>query len=90
MLKTINKKAKAYLNSGFGTNTSNYGGRFVNKNGTANVEKRGMNIFYHISWYHTLIDMSIWKFMLILFTFYVGINFVFALIYFTIGIEYLN
>ena len=90
LLKKINKKAKAYLNSGFGTNTSSYGGRFVNKNGTANVEKRGMNILHRISWYHTLIDMPAWKFMLILLTFYVCINFVFALVYFAIGIEYLN
>ena len=90
LLKSINKKAKAYLNSGFGINTNSYGGRFVNKNGTANVEKRGMNILHRISWYHTLIDMSAWKFMLILLTFYVCINFVFALCYFAIGIEYLN
>jgi hypothetical protein len=26
LLKRINQKAKAYLNSGFGTNTSSYGG----------------------------------------------------------------
>ncbi len=90
LLKRINKKANAYLNSGFGTNASSYGGRFVNKNGTANVEKRGMNILHRISWYHTLIDMSAWKFMFILLVFYVCINFVFALIYFAIGIEFLN
>lgn len=90
LLKRINKKAKAYLNSGFGTNASSYGGRFVNKNGTANVERRGMNILHRISWYHTLIDMPAWKFMSILLTFYVCINFVFALIYFAIGIEFLN
>lgn len=90
LLKRINEKAKAYLNSGFGVNTNSYGGRFVNKNGTANVEKRGMNVLHRISWYHTLIDMPAWKFMLILLTFYVCINFLFATIYFAIGIEYLN
>ena len=89
-LKRINSKAKSNLNSGFGTNTSSYGGRFVNKNGSANVDKRGMNILHRISWYHTLIDMPAWKFMLILLTFYVCVNFVFALAYFAIGIEYLN
>jgi len=62
----------------------------VNKNGTANVEKHGMSLLHRISWYHTMIDMSGWKFMLILLTFYVCINFVFALIYFAIGIEHLN
>lgn len=90
LLKKINAKAKAFRSSGFGTNTSSYGGRFINKNGTANVEKRGLHILHRISWYHTLIDMPSYKFMLILLTFYVGINFVFALIYYGIGIEHLN
>lgn len=90
LLKRINKKAKAYLNSGFGINTSSYGGRFVNKNGKANVEKHGMNFLHRISWYHTMIEMSGWKFMLILLSFYVCVNLVFALLYFAIGIEYLN
>lgn len=90
LLKRINEKAKSYLNSGFGVNTSSYGGRFVNKNGTANVEKHGLHLLHRISWYHTMIDMPTWKFMSILLSFYVGINFVFAILYFTIGIEYLN
>ena len=89
-MKNVNAKAKADRNTGFGTNATNYGGRFVNKNGTANVEKRGMHLLHRISWYHTMIDMSTWKFMAILLGFYVGINFVFAIIYFAIGIEHLN
>lgn len=90
LLKNINVKAKADKNTGFGTNASSYGGRFVNKNGSANVEKRGMHVFHRISWYHTMIDMPIWKFMLIILSFYVGINFVFATIYYGIGIEHLD
>lgn len=90
LLKRINEKAKSYLSSGFGANTNSYGGRFVNKNGKANVEKRGMNFLHRISWYHTMIDMPAWKFLLILLTFYVCINFVFAILYFAIGIEHLN
>lgn len=90
LLKSINIKAKADKSTGFGTNASSYGGRFVNKNGTANVEKRGMHALHRISWYHTMIDMPIWKFMLIILSFYVGINFVFATIYYGIGIEHLD
>lgn len=90
LLKRINEKAKSYLNSGFGVNTASYGGRFVNKNGKANVDKSGMHRLHRISWYHTMIDMPTWKFLSILLSFYVGINFVFALLYFAIGIEYLN
>jgi hypothetical protein len=89
-MKKINSKAKADTNTGFGTNANNYGGRFVNKNGTANVEKRGMQLLHRISWYHTMIDLPRWKFMLILLLFYVGMNFLFALLYYAIGIENLN
>jgi inward rectifier potassium channel len=90
LLNRINLRAKADENTGFGTNASSYGGRFINKNGSANVERRGMHILHRISWYHTMIDMGVWRFMLIILSFYVGINFIFALIYYGIGIEHLD
>lgn len=90
LLNTINLKSKTDSNTGFGTNANSYGGRFVNKNGSANIEKRGLHIFHRISWYHTMIDMPGWKFLAIILLFYIGINFVFALIYFGIGIEHLD
>lgn len=89
-MNSINAKAKADKNTGFGTNASSYGGRFVNKNGKANVEKRGMHALQRISWYHTMIDMPGWKFILIILSFYVASNFIFASIYYGIGIEHLN
>jgi hypothetical protein len=90
LLRRINQKAKADENTGFGTNANSYGGRFINKNGTANIEKRGMHVLHRISWYHTMIDMPAWRFMLIILSFYVGINFIFASIYYGIGIEHLD
>lgn len=90
LLKILNNKAKTDENSGFGTNANSYGGRFVNKNGTANIEKRGMNLLRRISWYHTMIDMPNWKFMFILFSFYIVINFIFAVLYYAIGIQHLD
>lgn len=89
-LNKINLKAVLDINTGFGTNANSYGGRFVNKNGTANVEKRGMNFLHRISWYHTMIEMSAWQFMVVIISFYIVINLVFALIYFAIGIEHLD
>ncbi|MEA9412845.1 ion channel [Flavobacterium sp. PL02] len=90
ILKKINAQAETDKNSGFGTNSNSYGGRFVNKNGTPNVEKTGMHLLRRISWYHTMIDMPTWKFMLVLFSFYIAINFIFAILYFGIGIEHLD
>lgn len=90
LLKKINHNVQADKNSGFGTNANSYGGRFVNKNGTPNIEKRGMHLLRRISWYHTMIDMPNWKFMSILFIFYIVINFIFAVAYYAIGIEHLD
>ena len=86
LLTKINSKAKSDQNTGFGTNSSSYGGRFINKDGTANVEKRGIPLFERISWYHTLIEMPNWKFLTIILSFYMAINFIFASLYFVIGI----
>lgn len=88
--KKINSKAKAEANSGFGTNPNSYGGRFINKDGSANIEKRGLPILRRISWYHTMIDMPRWKFLGILFAFYIGVNFLFASVYYLIGVQYLD
>ena len=89
-LKKINAKAKAQNNTGFGTNATNYGGRFINKDGTPNIEKSGIGFFEKISWYHLLLDMSNFKFIGILFIFFIGINFIFSSIYYCVGIENLN
>ncbi|RZJ67804.1 MAG: Inward rectifier potassium channel Irk [Flavobacterium sp.] len=90
IFKKVNENAKATENSGYGTNPSNYGGRFINKDGSSNVVKRGMPFLNRISWYHTLIDMPTWKFLCVLFLFYTGINFFFACLYYGIGVESLD
>lgn len=83
-------KGEGQQNTGFGTNANNYGGRFINKDGSANIEKRGMFILNRISWYHTMIEMPRWRFLCTLLLFYIGMNFIFACLYYLIGIEYLN
>jgi inward rectifier potassium channel len=90
LLRKINEKAKSSDNTGFGSNPSGYGGRFVNKDGSANVEKRGLSFFSRTSWYHTMLTMSGWKFLGVLLAFYAVANLFFATLYYLIGIEYLN
>ena len=90
LLRKINTKAKAEINTGFGANTSDYGGRFVNKDGRPNIEKRGVSFIERMSWYHTLLQMPRWKFLLLLLGFYAGLNLIFATIYYAIGIENLE
>jgi inward rectifier potassium channel len=87
LLRKINSRAKTEINTGFGVNASDYGGRFVNKKGKANIEMRGVGLLERISWYHSLLGLPRWKFLFIIIAFFIGINVVFALIYFMIGVE---
>lgn len=88
--KKINIKATTEINTGFGSNNADYGGRFINKNGMPNIEKRGIPFFSRISWFHTLLQISTAKFLTIIFTFFIGINFLFAIFYFLIGVQHLT
>jgi inward rectifier potassium channel len=90
LLKKINKKAKAENNTGFGTNSQNYGGRFIHKNGNANIQKVGIGFLDSISWYHIMLKIPRWKFFLIIVLFYFVVNLFFATIYLLIGVENLR
>ncbi len=75
--------------TGFGTLSNSTGGRFLNKDGNANVGRKGVNILDRYSWYHTLLGMNRGTFLLLLLSLYIGINLVFAGIYYLIGIDHL-
>jgi len=89
-LQKINSNAKSDSNTGFGTNASSYGGRFITKNGNANVKKAGIGFFEGISWYHTMVTIPRWKFLFIIILFYFLVNSIFAGLYYGIGVEHLN
>ncbi len=88
--RKITSNAKAEINTGFGVNPSNYGGRFVNKDGRPNIEKSGISFLEKISWFHTMLLMPRWKFFAIILIFYISINLVFATIYFMVGVDTLG
>jgi inward rectifier potassium channel len=85
-----NKQLKEELNTGFGNNPSQMGNRLVNRDGTPNVIKTGLPFFRQLSWYHTLIRMSWWKFLILNFIIFLAINLVFAIVYLIIGVQHLN
>jgi inward rectifier potassium channel len=74
-------------NSGFGANAS---GRFINKDGVPNVQRKGVNVFNRLSWYHTMLDLSSFRFISYLVFGYILINLVFAVVYYLIGVEHLT
>lgn len=74
-------------NSGFGSNAS---GRFINKDGLPNVKRTGVNVFNSLSWYHTMLNLSSFRFISYLVIAYILINLVFAMIYYLIGVGHLT
>jgi inward rectifier potassium channel len=89
MLNT-KSKLKFIQDTGFSANSASMKGRFVNKDGTPNIEKRGLSFWKKSSPYHTLIAMPSWKFLLVIIGFYIIINIFFAGIYFILGVEHLQ
>src|ERR1700710_1334509 len=90
ILRKINSRLKAEINTGFGVNSSDYGGRFVNKNGRANIEKKGIGFLEKISWYHTMLRMPRWKFFGVIILFYIITNLFFGTVYFLMGVNNLG
>ena len=76
-------------NTGFGERSSQGGTRFYSKGGRVNIRRRGLPLFDRVSWYHTLLSMPRWKFWMSLLLTYASVNFLFALIYFAIGVNHL-
>ena len=83
--RRINPFSKANNDTGFGTNPSDYGGRFINRDGSFNLRKTGLPFFERFSLFHSMLNMPTWKFVSVIVVFFLSINFVYASIYFWIG-----
>src|SRR2546423_15161588 len=90
LIRKINTGARQDENSGYGTNNSMYGGRMINRDGRPNIHKTGLGFFERLSWNHTLIDLSRWKFLGFILANFLLLNLVFAFIYFMVGVENLS
>jgi len=85
--RKMNPLLKTNNDTGFGTNAANYGGRFINRDGTFNLRKEGVNFFERFSIYHSMLSMSRWKFIGLLVLFYFFINLIYSLIYLAVGVD---
>jgi inward rectifier potassium channel len=61
--------------------------RFLNKNGTFSVQRKGLGLFRSLSLYHWLLTISWTRFILLIVGFYFIINLVFAFGYYLCGQE---
>jgi inward rectifier potassium channel len=83
----MNPLLKTNNDTGFGTNAANYGGRFINRDGTFNLRKEGLPFFERFSIYHSMLSMPRWKFISLLVLFYFFINLIYSLVYLAVGLE---
>lgn len=90
ILERINKRAKSEDNTGFGTISNMYGGRWYNKNGRPNIHKTGLAFWEKYSVFHSMLHMPLWKFLFIIFITFIAVNVVFAMLYLIIGVENLS
>ena len=64
--------------------------RLLNRDGSFNVRRDGLGFFQSLSLYHSLLNMSWPRFLLVLTGGFLGVNFVFACIYFAAGPDALS
>lgn len=88
--KKISIDKTAEMNTGFGSNAADYGGRFLNPDGSPNIMISDISTFEKISWYHTMLGLKNWKFLVLIVSFFISINIVFALVYYVMGVEHLS
>jgi len=86
-LGKINTRLKSDNDTGFGSSTTNVGGRFINKDGSFNLHKEGVAIWDRFSMFHVMLNMPRWKFISIIILFYLAVNLAFTAVYLIIGTQ---
>lgn len=76
--------------TGFSEKVANQGWRLLNKDGTYNVKKEGLTFRERFHLFHWLITMSWGRFLLIMLSTYTAVNFLFAFLYFLVGVTGLS
>ncbi len=85
--KRSNPFSKINNDTGFGTSTTSYGGRFINKDGSFNLKKIGIPFWERFSIFHKMLNIPRWKFAAIIVIFFLSINFLYTCIYVLAGAD---
>lgn len=85
-MKSFFNTNKNDSNLGFGSAISGkFRQRLINRDGTFNVKRKGLNYFASLSLYHSLLEMSWFNFFGLAALGYILLNIVFAFIYLVVG-----
>ncbi len=83
----FNNKQKNKPELGFGTKNYNKSVRFINQDGSVNVRRTGLGWLNNTDIYHWLINIPLSKLIMVIVLGYTLVNFLFATIYFIIGVN---
>lgn len=86
ILNRVNPFFKQNNDTGFGFETGN-GQRFVNRDGSFNVRRKGVSSWNRVSIYNNLLNISTGKFIAIVLLFFILFNLLFTAIYLAIGVN---
>ena len=85
--KEINPVPKLNNDTGFSTTGIINGSRFINRDGTFNLHKKGWPFWERFSIFYTMISLPLWQFIVIIVAFFFSINLLYTGIYWLIGAE---
>jgi len=85
--KRVNPFSRINNDTGFGSNASDYGGRFINRDGTFNLRKEGRPFWERFSVFHSMLNLPSWKFIVLIVCFFLVINLLYTCIYLLIGTD---
>jgi inward rectifier potassium channel len=83
-------RKRKFEDLGLGVKATSGWFRSLNKDGSFNVKKTGLPFFQRIHFYHVLVSMSWFRFLLLILSAYLVVNIFFASLYFWIGVENLT
>ena len=88
--KSANPFLKPNNDTGFGNNPNSYGGRFINKDGSFNLRREGISIFDKFSVFQRMLNLSTFRFSLLILVYYFSINALFTIGYLVVGTDQLQ
>lgn len=83
--KEVNPIPKLNNDTGFSTTGVINGSRFINKDGTFNLHKKGWPFWDRFSIFYTMISLPLWQFIVTIIAFFFSINLLYTGIYWSIG-----
>ncbi|MCW3465361.1 ion channel [Chitinophaga nivalis] len=90
LLKRINPFSRQNNDTGFGTNASGFGGRFINRDGSFNLRREGRPFKDRFNVYHMMLSVPVWQFAVVILLFYFTINLLYTGVYWWLGPEQLQ